>query len=68
VVENGRVLTVNEADILAELREYLPEYEQHRQQVWEQGERLKPAIEKTLAKAFSQSLSINRFSRSLSQC
>ncbi len=68
VVENGHVLTVNEADILAELREHLPEYEQHRQQVWEQGDRLKPAIEQTLAKAFSQPLSINRFSRSLSQC
>ncbi|MBD2055629.1 amidohydrolase [Oculatella sp. FACHB-28] len=63
VVENGRVLTVNEADVLAEFHERMPEYASYRKEIWQQAERIHPAIEKTLSTALNQPFSVNRFSR-----
>ncbi|MBD3886673.1 amidohydrolase family protein [Phormidium tenue FACHB-886] len=63
VVDRGRVLTVNEADIVAELQDHLPEYAVHRKQILQQAERIRPAVEKMLSTALEQPLAINRFSR-----
>ena len=63
VVDQGQVLTVNEADIVAELQDRLPDYAVHRKQILQQAERIRPAIEKTLSTTLKQPLSIHRFSR-----
>ncbi len=62
VVENGQVLTVNESEILAELRDRLPEYEVYRTTMLQQAERLRPAMEQTYQKAIAQPFAVNRFS------
>jgi cytosine/adenosine deaminase-related metal-dependent hydrolase len=63
VVEQGQVLTVNESEILAELRSLLPEYEQHRATNVHYAEQLMPAIESTYQKAMSLPFPIDRFTR-----
>jgi 5-methylthioadenosine/S-adenosylhomocysteine deaminase len=63
VVENGKITTVNEAEVLAELREHLPEYETLRETLAAQAEQLWPAMEATYRKAQAQPLPFDRFSR-----
>lgn len=62
VVEDNKVLTVNEADLLAELRERLPEYLQLRQKFHQQGMQLRPAMEKAFRRAMAHPLTIENFS------
>jgi len=64
VVENGQVLTVNEQEILAELRDRLPEYGVYREAMLHQAERIRPAMEQAYQKAMSEPFPINRFSGS----
>ena len=67
VVEDGRILTVNEPEILAELKERLPEYWAHRQDIYRQAERIRPAMEKVLRKVRSQPLPFNRLTQGETQ-
>jgi len=62
VVKDGHLLTVNEQEVLAELKEYLPEYRSRHAEIVQQAERLRPAMEKTYQKAMAQPLAFNRFS------
>jgi 5-methylthioadenosine/S-adenosylhomocysteine deaminase len=63
VVQDGQVLTLNEAEILAEFREKLPEYLKLRQGFHQQGAQLRPAMDKVFRRAMTHPLSINNFSR-----
>ncbi len=63
VVQDGQVLTLNEADILAEFRERLPEYLKLRQGFHQQGTQLRSAMDKVFRRAMAQPLSIDNFSR-----
>ncbi|MGB3519086.1 MAG: amidohydrolase [Elainellaceae cyanobacterium] len=63
VVDQGQVVTVNEADVLAELRSLLPEYEAYRAERVRQAERLVPAMEATYQKAMATPFPVNRFSQ-----
>lgn len=63
VVEDGRVLTVDEAEILRELREYLPAYRQERQ-IWsERSRRFQPILEQMYRQVMAQPFPVNRFTR-----
>jgi 5-methylthioadenosine/S-adenosylhomocysteine deaminase len=62
VVEDGKVLTVNEAEILAEFRELLPAYLARRPEFHRQGERLHPAMAQMFSRAMTYPLSIQNFS------
>lgn len=62
VVEDGQVLTLNEADILAEFRERLPEYLHLRQGFHQQGVKLRPAMEQVFHRAMAEPLTIENFS------
>lgn len=63
VVEAGNVLTLNEADILAEFRERLPAYLDLRQGFHQQGDALRPAMETMFRRAMAYPLAIENFSR-----
>jgi 5-methylthioadenosine/S-adenosylhomocysteine deaminase len=63
VVEDGSVQTVDESALLGELQDLLTEYEPERDTLYEQAERLMPAIEATYQKAMAQPLPIERFTR-----
>ncbi|MFM7527296.1 MAG: amidohydrolase family protein [Nodosilinea sp.] len=63
VVAEGEVLTLKEADILAEFRERLPEYRQLRQQFQRQGAQLRPAMDQVYQRAMAHPLAIDNFSR-----
>lgn len=63
VVEDGTVLTVDESALLGELQDLLAEYEPERAELYQQAERLMPAIEATYQKAMAQPLPIDRFTR-----
>jgi 5-methylthioadenosine/S-adenosylhomocysteine deaminase len=62
VVEDGKVLTMNEADVLAEFRERLPEYLNLREGFHQQGAQLRPAMEKVFRRAMAYPLAIENFS------
>jgi 5-methylthioadenosine/S-adenosylhomocysteine deaminase len=62
VVEEGKALTINEADILAEFRERLPEYLKLREGFHQQGMQLRPAMEAAFRRAMAQPLTIDNFS------
>ncbi|MDX2228272.1 MAG: amidohydrolase [Leptolyngbyaceae cyanobacterium bins.349] len=62
VVANGQVLTVNESEILAELRDRLPEYGAYRDAMLLQAARLRPALEQAYQKAVAQPFPVQRFS------
>lgn len=62
VVQDGKVLTVNEADILAEFRERLPEYLKLRKDFHQQGAQLRPAMEEVFRRAMAHPLPIENFS------
>jgi len=61
VVADGKVLTVDESALLAELQDLLGEYDAERSELYRQAERLLPAIEATYQKAMTQPLPIERF-------
>jgi 5-methylthioadenosine/S-adenosylhomocysteine deaminase len=63
VVEDGRVLTVDEPALLDELRSRLPEYEALRDDTVRQAERLMPAMEATYQKAMATPFPVNRFTQ-----
>jgi 5-methylthioadenosine/S-adenosylhomocysteine deaminase len=63
VVDNGQILTLNEADILAEFRERLPAYRQLRQNFHRQGAQLRPAMDQVYRRAMAHPLAIDNFSR-----
>lgn len=63
VVEQGKVLTVDERDILAELRSHLPAYDLFRNDMIHQAKRLLPAIQKTYEKAMAYPFPIDRFTQ-----
>jgi hypothetical protein len=63
VVADGQVLTLNEADILAEFRDRLPEYRRLREGFHRQGARLRPAMDKVYQRAMAHPLAIDNFSR-----
>jgi 5-methylthioadenosine/S-adenosylhomocysteine deaminase len=62
VVQDDKVLTVNEADILAEFRERVPGYLNLRQGFHQQGAQLRPAMEKVFQRAMAHPLAIENFS------
>lgn len=62
VVEDGKVLTVNEADILVEFRERLLEYLNLRKGFHQQGMQLRPVMEKVFHRAMAHPLAIENFS------
>lgn len=62
VVAEGKVLTLNEADILAEFRERLPDYLNLRKGFHQQGAQLRPAMEEVFRRAMSHPLTIENFS------
>lgn len=63
VVENGQVLTLNEADILAEFRDRLPHYRQRRKVFQQQGKTLRPAMDQVYRQAMAHPLTIDNFSK-----
>lgn len=63
VVEDGDVLTVDEAALLSELQDLLPDYEAERATLTDQASRLMPAIEATYAKAMDRPFPVNRFTQ-----
>jgi 5-methylthioadenosine/S-adenosylhomocysteine deaminase len=63
VVQDGKVLTLNEADLLAEFRERLPEYLALRPEFHRQAAALRPAMEKVYQRAMSHPLPIENFSQ-----
>jgi cytosine/adenosine deaminase-related metal-dependent hydrolase len=63
VVADGQVSTLNEADILAEFRDRLPEYRRLREGFHRQGARLRPAMDKVYQRAMAHPLAIDNFSR-----
>lgn len=63
VVADGKVLTLNEADILAEFRERLPSYLAQRHTFQQQGAKLRPAMEQAFRRAMAHPLQIDNFSR-----
>ncbi len=64
VVEDGKVLTVNESDILAEFKERFSKYIEYRPTFLQRGEKLRPAMDEMFRRAMAQSLPINNFSQS----
>lgn len=62
VVAEGRVLTVDESALLGELQG-LQEYEPERALLYQQAERLMPAMTATYQRAMAQPLAIERFTR-----
>lgn len=62
IVQDNQILTINEAEILAEFRERLPEYLKLRAGFHQQGAQLRPAMETAFRRAMTQSLQINNFS------
>ncbi|MBD3885182.1 amidohydrolase family protein [Phormidium tenue FACHB-886] len=62
VVEDGKILTLNEAEILAEFRERLPAYLELRQGFHVQGTQLRPAMEEMFRRAMAYPLPIQNFS------
>ncbi|MDX2215860.1 MAG: amidohydrolase [Oculatellaceae cyanobacterium bins.114] len=65
VVKDAQILTINEHEVLAELKEYLPEYRSRFAEITQYAEKLRPAMEKMYQTAMAQPLAINRFSGSL---
>jgi 5-methylthioadenosine/S-adenosylhomocysteine deaminase len=63
VVRDGKVLTVNEADILAEFRDRFSIYAKRREGFHQQGERLRPLMEQAFGRAMAHPLPIDNFSR-----
>jgi adenine deaminase len=63
VVQDGKVLTINEADILAEFRERLPEYLKLREGFHQQGSQLRPVMETMFRRAMAHPLPIENFSQ-----
>lgn len=63
VVEDGKILTLNEAEILAEFRERLPAYLAMREGFQAQGMQLRPAMEEMFRRATAYPLPIQNFSR-----
>lgn len=63
VVAEGQVLTVDESALLEELQELLQEYEPERSLLYQQAERLMPAMVTTYQRAMAQPLAIERFTR-----
>jgi 5-methylthioadenosine/S-adenosylhomocysteine deaminase len=62
VVEDGKVLTVNEAEILAEFKEKLTEYRVYRD-CWHQGvAKLRPMMDEMYRRVMARSLPIENFS------
>jgi 5-methylthioadenosine/S-adenosylhomocysteine deaminase len=68
VVEDGKFSTINEADILAEFRERLPEYLNLRKGFQQQGTQLRPAMEKVFRRAMAHPLAIENFSSAGMRC
>jgi 5-methylthioadenosine/S-adenosylhomocysteine deaminase len=62
VVQDGKVLTLSEADILAEFKERLPEYLKLRPEFHRQAAELRPAMEKVYQQAMAHPLAIENFS------
>ncbi|MCU0568315.1 MAG: amidohydrolase family protein [Oculatellaceae cyanobacterium Prado106] len=62
IVADGKVLTLDEADILAEFRERLPHYLKLRPGFHQQAETLRPSMEKMYQKAMAHPLPIENFS------
>lgn len=62
VVEDGKILTLNEAEILAEFRDRLPAYFDLRKDFHAQGAQLRPAMEKMFRQAMAYPLPIQNFS------
>jgi cytosine/adenosine deaminase-related metal-dependent hydrolase len=63
VVQDQQVLTVNEADILAEFRECLPAYFERRQTFHRQGVILRPMMDEVFRRAMAKPLPMDNFSR-----
>ena len=63
VVAEGQVVTVDESALLAELQELLPEYDAERAALYQQADRLMPAMTATYQRAMAQPLPIERFTR-----
>lgn len=63
LVDQNQVLTVNEADILAEFRDRFSHYLKAREQFHRQGEQLRPIMQKMLAATQRYPLPIHNFSR-----
>jgi 5-methylthioadenosine/S-adenosylhomocysteine deaminase len=63
VVQDGHVLRLNEADILAEFRARLPQYLELRQGFHQQGAQLRPAMDEVFRRAMAHPLAIDHFSR-----
>jgi 5-methylthioadenosine/S-adenosylhomocysteine deaminase len=63
VVQEGQVLTLNEADLLAEFRERLPAYLALREGFHQQGASLRPMMDKVFRQAMATPLPIDNFSR-----
>jgi 5-methylthioadenosine/S-adenosylhomocysteine deaminase len=62
IVQDSKVLTLNEADILTEFRERLPAYLTLRQNFHQQGAQLRPALEEVFRRAMAYPLPIENFS------
>jgi cytosine/adenosine deaminase-related metal-dependent hydrolase len=63
VVAEGQVVTVDESALLAELQDLLPEYDAERAALYQQADRLLPAMTATYQRAMAQPLPIERFTR-----
>ncbi len=63
IVEQGQVLTVNEADLLAEFRERFARYLEIRPLFHQQDKGLRPAMQQVLQQTMNYPLSIHNFSR-----
>ncbi|MBD1868778.1 amidohydrolase family protein [Leptolyngbya sp. FACHB-671] len=61
IVKDSQVLTVNEADLLAELSEHLKEYYAYREQWHQQSKALRPLMDAAFQKMLTQPLPIQRF-------
>lgn len=63
VVKNGQLTRVNEADLLAELRDRFKYYQKQRQEwdLW--ADRAFPAMDKAVRKAMATPFEVNRFSK-----
>ncbi|HLI11636.1 MAG TPA: amidohydrolase [Alphaproteobacteria bacterium] len=61
VVENGSLTRINEADILAEIEKYLPEFQKHYAEIEAMNRAFEPCLERMYRRCAEQQIGINRY-------
>jgi cytosine/adenosine deaminase-related metal-dependent hydrolase len=62
IVNDGKLLTMDERAILAELRDYMPEYLEYRELCHQQSNLIRPYMDRVFQTAIAKPLSVHRFS------